>query len=263
MTRAEPKADQPAIEDVLALSPLQQGLFSMAALTDDGDSVDPYIIAMAADAVGAVDVDLLRECAALLLVRHANLRASFVQGNLSRAVQVVPTHVELPWQHVTAGSDNELRDIETAERRKPFDLSRGPVIRFLLIQTPQRWRFIVTAHHILIDGWSLPLFMGELLTLYRAHGDTAALPEPPRPYRDYIGWLAGVDHEVSREKWRNHLAGVQAPTLLTPALTATAPAGRPQLTEVKLDAHATGALVESARSRGVTVNTLILRCRPR
>ncbi|OAN37843.1 non-ribosomal peptide synthetase [Mycolicibacterium iranicum] len=257
MTRAEPRADQPAIEDVLALSPLQQGLFSMAALTDDGDSVDPYIIAMAADAVGAVDVDLLRECAALLLVRHANLRASFVQGNLSRAVQVVPTHVELPWQHVTAGSDDELRDIETAERTRPFDLSRGPVIRFLLIETPQRWRFIVTAHHILIDGWSLPLFMGELLTLYRAHGDTAALPEPPRPYRDYIGWLAGVDHEVSREKWRNHLAGVQAPTLLTPALTATAPTGRPQLTEVKLDAHATAALAESARSRGVTVNTLI------
>lgn len=257
MTRAQPRTDKAAIEDVLALSPLQQGLFSMATLTDDGDSVDPYVIAMAADAVGAIDVDLLRECAALLLVRHANLRASFVQGNLSRAVQVVPAHVELPWRHVTAGSDDELRDIETAERTTPFDLSRGPVIRFLLIEAPQRWRFVVTAHHILIDGWSLPLFMGELLTLYRAHGDTAALPDPPRPYRDYIGWLAGVDHEVSREKWRNHLAGVQAPTLLTPALTATTPTGRPQLTEVKLDANATRALAESAKMRGVTVNTLI------
>ncbi|MDA2890242.1 amino acid adenylation domain-containing protein [Mycolicibacterium sp. BiH015] len=257
MTRAQPRADKAAIEDVMALSPLQQGLFSMATLTDDRDSVDPYVIAMAADAVGTINVDLLRECAALLLVRHANLRASFIQGNLSRAVQVVPAHVELPWRHVAAGSDEELRDIEKNERTTSFDLSRGPVIRFLLIEAPQRWRFIVTAHHILIDGWSLPLFMGELLTLYRAQGDTAALPEPPRPYRDYIGWLAGVDHEVSREKWRNHLAGVQAPTLLTPALTATTPTGRPQLTEVKLDANATRALAESARSRGVTVNTLI------
>lgn len=241
----------------MALSPLQQGLFSMATLTDDSASVDPYVIAMAADAVGVLDVDLLRECAALLLVRHANLRASFVQGNLSRAVQVVPTHVELPWRHVTVGSDGELDDVETEERTRPFDLSRGPVIRFLLIEAPQRWRFVVTAHHILIDGWSLPLFMGELLTLYRAQGDTAALPEPPRPYRDYIGWLAGVDQESSREKWRAHLAGVQAPTLLTPALTASAPTGRPRLTEVTLDADATRALAEAARTRGVTVNTLV------
>ncbi|MFB1297034.1 amino acid adenylation domain-containing protein [Mycobacterium sp. pW049] len=241
----------------MALSPLQQGLFSMATLTDDGESVDPYVIAMAADAIGDLDVDLLRDCAALLLERHANLRASFVQGNLSRAVQVVPTHVEVPWRHVIARSDGELDDIETAERTAPFVLSQGPVLRFLLIEAPQRWRFVVTAHHILIDGWSLPLFMGELLTLYRAHGDTAALPEPPRPYRDYIGWLAGVDHEASREKWRSHLAGVQAPTLMAPALTATAPTGRPQLTEVTLDADATGALAESARRRGVTVNTLI------
>ncbi len=241
----------------MALSPLQQGLFSMATLTDDGAASDPYVIAMAADAVGSLDVELLRACAAQLLVRHANLRASFVHGNLSRPVQVIPTHVELPWRHLVVGSDRELDEAESAERATPFDLARGPVIRFLLLEAPHRWRFVVTAHHILIDGWSLPLFMGELLTLYRAHGDTAALPEPPRPYRDYIGWLAGIDHEASRDRWRSHLAGVDAPTLLTPALTATPPTGRPQLTEVRLDADATRALAEAARSHGVTVNTLI------
>ena len=57
---------------------------------------------------------------------------------------------------------------------------------------------MVVAHHIVIDGWSLPLFVGELITLYRAGGDVGALPPPPRPYRDYIGWLAGRDQEASR-----------------------------------------------------------------
>ncbi|MBB2992299.1 mycobactin peptide synthetase MbtF [Mycolicibacterium iranicum] len=258
MTRVEPAPAAPTIEDVLALSPLQQGLYSMATLTGDEDGAsDPYVIAMAADAFGALDAGLLRECAARLLDRHANLRASFVRGNLSRAVQVVPTRVELPWRHVVVASEAELRDAETAERIRAFDLANGPVIRFLLIEAPQRRRFVVTAHHILIDGWSLPLFMGELLTLYRAEGDLDALPEPPRPYRDYIGWLAGVDHDASRDVWRRHLLGVDAPTLLTPALTSSAPGGRPQLTEVTLDATRTLALVEAARSRGVTVNTLI------
>ncbi|WP_163892268.1 non-ribosomal peptide synthetase [Mycolicibacterium hippocampi] len=259
MTQTQPQVQPPAIEDVLALSPLQQGLFSMATLTEGttGDA-DPYLIAMAADVTGSLDVELLRQCTAALLARHANLRASFVQGNLSRAVQVIPSRVELPWRHVTVDSDEGVEAIESAERATAFDLARGPVIRFLLIESPARWRFVVTAHHIVIDGWSLPLFMGELVTLYRAGGDVSALPEPPRPYRDYIGWLAQRDQDLSRQVWRRHLDGVDAPTLLTPALTSTAPpAGRPKLTEVTLDAAATRELVEAARTRGVTVNTLI------
>ncbi|MGE0218507.1 amino acid adenylation domain-containing protein [Mycolicibacterium sp.] len=263
MTQAEQTTRRPAIEDVLALSPLQQGLFSMASLTgDDGDSgdpgADPYLIAIAADVIGTLDVELLRRCTAALLVRHPNLRASFVQGKLSRAVQVVPAEVELPWRHVVVESEAAVAAAEASERARPFDLARGPVIRFVLIEAPHRWRFVVTAHHILIDGWSLPLLLGELLTLYRAGGDTAALPEPPRPYRDYIGWLAGRDQDASRQVWRRHLAGVAGPTLLTPALTSGAPpTGRPRLTEVTLDAAATTRLAEAARSRGVTLNTVV------
>ncbi len=259
MTQTEPQVQPPVVEDVLALSPLQQGLFSMATLTEGtaGDA-DPYLIAMAADVTGSLDVALLRECAAQLLARHANLRAGFVQGNLSRAVQVIPSRVDLPWRHVTADSDAAVDALEAAERARAFDLARGPVIRFLLIEAPQRWRFVVTAHHIVIDGWSLPLFMGELVTLYRAGGDLTALPEPPRPYRDYIGWLANRDQDSSREIWRRYLDGVDAATLLTPSLTsATPPPGRPRLTEVTLGAEATRQLAEAARSRGVTINTLI------
>ncbi|WP_102143879.1 non-ribosomal peptide synthetase [Mycobacterium hubeiense] len=248
---------KPAIEDVMALSPLQQGLFSMAALTDREDGADPYTIAMAADVTGRLDVELLRDCAATMLVRHPNLRASFFRGELSRPVQVIPSHVEVPWRHVSARPE-DVEALEAEERRRPFDLERGPAIRFLLIELPdERWHLVVVAHHIVIDGWSLPLFVGELITLYRCSGDTAALPPSPRPYRDYIGWLATRDPEASRSLWRQHLAGLDGPTLLTPALTgAEAPAGIPRRTELRLDRHATGRLAEAARSRGVTVNTL-------
>lgn len=262
MTQTEPRVRRPTVEDVLALSPLQQGLFSMATLTEGTAAADPYVIAMAADITGALDVELLRDCTAHLLVRHANLRASFVQGNLSRAVQVIPSHVDLPWRHVTVDSDESIATVESAERATPFDMTRGPVIRFLLIEAPRRRRFVVTAHHIVIDGWSLPLFMGELVSLYGAGGDVTALPEPPRPYRDYIGWLAERDRDASREVWRRHLDGVEAPTLLTPALAQAPsltpfPQGRPRLTEVTLDAETTRDLADAARRRGVTINTLI------
>lgn len=244
-----------AIEDVMALSPLQQGLFSLARLSDDGG--DPYVIAMAADITGALDAALLRDCAAATLARHPNLRASFLQASPGRPVQVVPTRVDVPWRQITATAD-EVDALDADERRRPFNLERGPAIRFLLIELPQaRWRFIVVAHHIIIDGWSLPLFVGELITLYRFGGDAAALPPPPRPYRDYIGWLANRDRDASRALWRRHLDGLDGPTLLTPTLAAAEPlTGAPRRTELKLDPETTAELAEAARTRGVTVNTL-------
>lgn len=260
MTRAEERAAAAAIEDVMALSPLQQGLFSMAALTDAeaGDAADPYVIAMAADVSGPLDADLLRDCAATLLARHPNLRASFVHGDLSRPVQVIPTAVQVPWRCVRALPE-DVEALETHERRRRFDMGRGPLLRFLLIEMPERrWRLTIVAHHIVIDGWSLPLLVSELLALYRAAGDTAALPPPPRPYRDYIGWLADRDRDDSRALWAEHLNGMDGPTLLSPALTAAPPeAGIPRRTVLRLEPEATTALARAARGRGVTLNTVI------
>ncbi|BCI82747.1 non-ribosomal peptide synthetase [Mycolicibacterium sp. TY66] len=251
MTTVQPA---PVIEDVLALSPLQQGLYSMAQL-DQAD--DPYLIAMSADIDGDVDAALLRDCAAALLVRHPNLRASFVQAG-ARTVQVIPSAVDLPWRQLTAASPDAADDLEAQERRRPFSLERGPAIRFLLIEMPQqRWRFAVVAHHIVIDGWSLPLFVGELLALYAAGGDISVLPAAPRPYRDYIGWLAARDPEASRGLWRQHLAGLDGPTMLAPALgSGELGDDLPHTTEIKAPRDETHRLVEAARARGVTLNTL-------
>ncbi|KUI30431.1 non-ribosomal peptide synthetase [Mycobacterium sp. IS-1742] len=260
MTRADAARTANAIEDVMALSPLQQGLYSMTMLTGtEHTDGDPYVIAMAADVTGTLDTALLRDCATAMLTRHPNLRAGFFRGDLPRPVQVVPARIELPWTHVRAGDADEVAALEDRERRRPFDLERGPAIRFLLIESSRdTWRLVIVAHHIVIDGWSLPLFVGELMTLYRAGGDPSALGGPPRPYRDYIGWLAGRDQAASRALWTEHLAGIDGPTLLTPALSAAEPApGLPRRTEVTLDAAATRRLTEAARARGVTVNTLV------
>ncbi len=259
MTPTSTKTDaKVAVEDVMALSPLQQGLFSLAQLSNGDGGDDPYVIAMSADIFGALDPELLRTCAAHLLARHPNLRASFFRGDLSRPVQVVPTRVDLPWRTITATAD-EVDALDFDERLRLFDLERGPAIRFVLIEVLEsHWRLVVVAHHIIIDGWSLPLFVGELIGMYRAGGDAGVLPPPPRPYRDYIGWLAARDRDASRALWREHLAGMDGPTLLSPTLSAGEPeGGSPRRTELKLDTGTTAALAGAARSRGVTVNTLV------
>lgn len=244
----------PDIDDVLALSPLQLGLYSHATLIGP-DAEDPYVIAMTADVTGPLDVALLRDCASGMLARHPNLRASFWHQDLPRPVQIVPSTVELPWQQVQA-DDDEAAALETRERSRPFALHDGPLIRFLLIELPaQHWRLVVTAHHIVIDGWSLPVFIGEMLTLYRGGGDAATLPAP-RLYRDYIGWLADRDPHVGEAVWRRHLAELPGPTLLSPALGGHG-AGLPKRTELTLPAAEAEQLAAAARSHGVTLNTLL------
>ncbi len=258
----------PEIEDVMALSPLQEGLYSLTVLSGLADSVadepadDPYVIGMAADISGALDADLLRDCAAKMLKRHPNLRASFFSQGIARPVQIVPSRVELPWRHITAAPE-DVEMLEAAERRRPFDFERTPAIRFLLIELPgAQWRLVITAHHIVIDGWSLPVFVNEMTILYRAGGELEALRGSPRPYRDYIGWLANRDQAASQQIWRQYLADQPGPTLLSAALGAEArvesgSTGLPRRTEMRLEPQATRQLVDGARSRGVTVNTLL------
>ncbi|KQH81074.1 non-ribosomal peptide synthetase [Mycobacterium gordonae] len=247
----------PGIEDVMALSPLQEGLYSLTTLAEFS-SEDPYLIGMTADISGALDVDLLKQCAAEMLVRHPNLRASFVSRNIPRPVQIVPTGVELPWRQVRA-TRAEIEGLGAAERARPFDFERTPAIRFLLVELPgDHWHLIITAHHIVIDGWSLPVFAAELIELYGAGGDAAALPDKPRPYRDYIGWLSGHDRSASEQAWRDYLAGLSAPTMLSAAMAGEAPrAGLPRRTELRAGREVTAELADGARSRGITVNTLM------
>jgi mycobactin peptide synthetase MbtF len=255
----------PDIEDVMALSPLQEGLYSLTTLAEfaDGETADdPYVIGIGADISGVLDVALLRGCAEQMLVRHPNLRASFFSRGIPRPVQIVPSRVELPWRLVAA-TPADVPALETGERRRPFDLERGPAMRFLLLELPgAQWRLVLTAHHIVIDGWSLPVFVNEMMILYQAGGDPSALPVAPRPYRDYIGWLASRDPETSHRIWREHLAGMPGPTLLAAALgsletTEGRQTALPRTTQLRLPADTTARLIDDSRSRGITVNTLM------
>ncbi len=157
----------PQIEDVLALSPLQEGLFALYRLAED--HVDLYSMQFVVDVDGPVDLELLRRSAQGMLVRHPNLRAAFWDRDVPKPVQIVPAEAELPWFE-RAALPTEFDAIARSERRRPFDLSRGPALRVVLLTIPgeSRRRMIFTAHHILLDGWSLAVFFTEMLAVYRA-----------------------------------------------------------------------------------------------
>ncbi|WP_374190626.1 condensation domain-containing protein, partial [Streptomyces sp. CRB46] len=66
--------------------------------------------------------------------------------------------------------------------------------------SPGHVRLVVTNHHIVLDGWSMPVLLRELMALYASGGDPAALPRV-RPYREYLAWLDARDREAARTAW--------------------------------------------------------------
>ncbi|MGW7689297.1 amino acid adenylation domain-containing protein [Streptomyces asiaticus] len=248
------------LEDVLPLTPMQEGLLFHAQF--DEDEPDLYTVQLGIDLAGPLDADRLRGAARTLLRRHANLRAGFRQQGLSRPVQVVVGDFELPWVELDFGRLPEteraarLDALMDEDRVRRFDPERPPLLRFTLIHMGDRLaRFLMTNHHLLLDGWSGPLLMRELFTLYEADGDESALPEVT-PYRDYLAWLGRQDKQAAREAWRTVLSGVDGATLIAPdgdGRTVEVPGD----VLVELPERTTTELTALARRHDATLNTVV------
>ncbi|WP_067543771.1 non-ribosomal peptide synthetase, partial [Nocardia crassostreae] len=153
---------------------------------------------------------------------------------------------------------SEFDAIAESERRRPFELSRGPALRILLLSVPgsDTRRLILTAHHILMDGWAVAVFFTELLAVYRAGGSADGLPKP-RPYRDYIAWLAGQDRAAALGKWVDYLGVLGGPLMIADGAPAARGSAVPEKTKLLLPAAETARLQQWARANGFTLNTAV------
>ncbi|SDP63266.1 AMP-binding enzyme, partial [Streptomyces sp. cf386] len=251
-----------ALAEVWPLSPLQEGLLFHADF-DGGDRPDTYTVQSVLSVEGPLDAARLRTAWQVLLARHPALRASFHRRASGEAVQLIMREVTLPWteadlsDRTETAAHTELDRLVRAERARRIDPAVAPLLRLLLVRLGAReHRLVLTSHHILLDGWSLPVLLDELTTIYEADGDTSSLA-PVTSYRAYLAWLARQDKEAARTAWRTELAGAEEPTLVA---TATPPApgtAAPTRRSVHLSTETTSALTDLARTHGLTLNTVV------
>ncbi|NTI00371.1 AMP-binding protein, partial [Agrobacterium rhizogenes] len=247
------------IEEILPLSPLQQGMLFHALYDDEG--ADPYITQDVVELAGPLNVGDLKIASDALLVRYTNLKAAFIHNDVDKPVQVIPTTVKLPWSY------DDLMELEVGDREagykriadadyhRRFDLSRPPLIRFSLVRmAPEKHRLILTKHHILLDGWSYPILLKDLFALYATKGDASALPRVT-PYREFLAWLKKQDHQASEAAWRDAFVGFNEPTRLAPSKPTTSVV--PEVVRLQLSETSTKSLRDMARLRGLTLNTVI------
>ncbi|MGW1978274.1 amino acid adenylation domain-containing protein [Streptomyces sp. NPDC001889] len=252
---------QSRIEDVLPLTPLQEGMLFHTQL-DDGQGPDVYTVRLGIDLTGPADPAALRRAGQALLDRHPNLRSAFRTSKQGRPMAVVLRRVALPWtEHDLAALDEgprraALAELAERERARRFDVRTPPLLRMALIRLgADRFRLTLTFHHVLLDGWSSPLVLRELLALYAGGPDAAALP-PVTPYRDYLAWLAEQDRDATAAVWDRALDGLDGPTLLAGPAPARTPA-LPRRVDLTTPPELAAALHTLTRSRGLTTATLV------
>ncbi|MFE9427013.1 amino acid adenylation domain-containing protein [Kitasatospora sp. NPDC006697] len=261
-------ARYPGLADVWPTTSLQSGLLFHSTLEDS--SFDAYQVQYALHLAGPVDPERMRAAAQALLERHPSLRTAFVHDADGGLAQLVLTGLRMPW------TDLDLSSLGAAEREQAFeeflakdlattfDQAAPPLLRMSLVRLDgERHELVLTAHHVLFDGWSVPLLMQDLLRLYGSAGDASALPRVP-DYREFLAWLSRQDRAESARVWQAELSGVTEPTLVVRP-DEVPPAGSARAADdavmsqadVPLDQETARALLRSAGELGVTLNTVV------
>jgi amino acid adenylation domain-containing protein len=172
---------------------------------------------------GQLNVEALEYSINEVLRRHASLRTYFVTSHDgSPAQRILPPapfnlrqrdlrHLPEPAREI------EVRRVIAEEGQKPFQLSRAPLLRGLLLRTAEEEHiFTFTIHHIITDGWSMSVFLSELAVSYESYLEQrpAPLPELLVQYHDFAvwqrNWLRGEVFDRLLDYWQQQLKGAPA-----------------------------------------------------
>ncbi|WP_051680612.1 non-ribosomal peptide synthetase [Vibrio rhizosphaerae] len=281
LTQITAQIEAAVIEDILPLSPGQQGIFYHCLLENDPSL---YTNVTAMSLTGQIEpFDFLHAWQEAAL-RHDILRSRFIWEGLDQPVMVVCRGLQIEtdyqdWQHLS-GEDQStaFAGLLTHEADNGFDIGTAPLMRVTLVHFGQaQFRLVWTRHHLVVDGWTSALIAGEAIALYRQE----TLAEAPT-LQAYSQWLADADVSQAMAYWQQTLAGVEGPTTLASAVSAdaahavnvtvdspedqtdspqnTAPKAncvKTNYVKTELDAGLLTQLTQQARAHNLTVNTLL------
>ena len=171
---------------------------------------------------GRLDAAALENSLGEVVRRHEVLRTTYAAEGGRPSQSISPAAgFELPAVDLSGlgaqERESEMLRLMREETERPFDLARGPLLRATLFRLEEeRHALLFNMHHIVSDGWSAGVLVGELMTLYAAFtsGRRPPLAELPIQYADFAvwqrEWLSGERLEAERAFWLDRLKGAPA-----------------------------------------------------
>ncbi|WP_320068810.1 amino acid adenylation domain-containing protein [Micromonospora sp. RTGN7] len=249
------------VEDIYELSPLQQGILFHSLYDAD---TDVYVNQRSFGIEGRLDVNALVAACEDTVRAHTALRTTFHWEGLDKPLQVVhrdapPAVTRVDWSG-TADQQQRLDQLLADDLAAGFDPAVPPLQRLHLVQLGDENFVLVWTHHLLLlDGWSVPIFMRDVLQRYLSRTLGTPPPAAAPPYREYIAWLQKQDIAAARDFWARTLPGRAGTGELAPLLPPDP--RRPGVTVDErvidlLDTVQVGLRAAAAR-HGVTLNTML------
>lgn len=202
------------VDDLLPLAPLQALQFAHAL----AEPHSPLLVEQfRASLVGRLDGAAFTRAWETVVTRHAMLRAAPAWEGLKKPVLVIHRHIDVPvaeldWRDLNEQEQSQrLNELLEKDRQQGFELHRAPLWRIHLIRlADERWQFLWTCHHLLLDGWSLGIVLREVFACCAAQlqSQPASLPAAGS-FREFHAWLAKQDSSSSDAFWHEQLAACQ------------------------------------------------------
>ncbi|MCV9927835.1 amino acid adenylation domain-containing protein [Flavobacterium sp. LS1R49] len=200
-----------SVEDIYELSPLQQGFYYHWL----ADYSSPMYFEQMAYAVNTEELSVENSKQAFrdLISRYSILRTSFTNNFGDQPLQIVHKEVESDFSYEkmekTEGETVEeyIERIKAEDIAKGFDLAQPSLMRLKIVEVEKnRYVFIWSYHHILMDGWCMSILINEFSSILNAISVNQNINLPnPLKYSDYIKWLSKIDQQESLDYWKNYL----------------------------------------------------------
>jgi len=217
------------VEAIYYLSPLQHG---MIYHSQQKPLSGVYVEQLCFEIRGTLDVSAFIQAWKQVVNRYTVFRTLFIRLNQVKPMQVVLKELDVPFYYEDWSSRREEQchhDFEAyvaMDRRTDFDFAKAPLLRLTLIKMGENlYQFMWSYHHCILDGWSMPVVLKNVLETYqslissnednesnRSHRsnntaekiNTVRLP-PPTSYQHFIAWLAKQDMDRAKAYWRDTL----------------------------------------------------------
>ena len=253
------------ITAIYELSPLQEGILFHTLLDDESTT---YITQYEMKFPEGINVDAFIQAWNLIIQRHTVLRTAFLYDKSSLPLQYVRKNVPIPIEVLDHSHLNSMQQEKEwlkllgSDKKKGFNMNQAPLTRITLIKVgPIAYKMIWTKHHILWDGWSGQIIMGEVLDAYHNYVNNL---EPQLfeedQYQDYIQYLNSISEDREKTFWQEYLNAFEQPTLLPFSKSKTdrnKGIGDYAQISLRLSENWSEQINNYAREQKITVNNLV------
>ena len=253
------------IEDIYELSPLQQGIYFH--WLKDGAGSQYFEQLSYRVQLSNINLEAIEQAYTSLVNRHAILRTGFSNNLADMPLQIVRKTVtpgflykKLPGYVQEENIPGYIKEFKLADIAEGFDLAHHSLMRLKILGLGNdRFEFVWSHHHILMDGWCMGILINDFNLLLQAitQGKEADLPKP-LPYSNYINWLNKINVNTSLAYWKQYLEDYSS-VASVPFVKNTNEAGeyKDATRIIKFEGELHTRLGELCNSIGITQNTFI------